>query len=164
MAKQFLRRRCGRPSPALVVSLLALFVALGGTGVAAVQTLRPNSVGTIHLKNGAVTSLKVKDGSLSLRDLAPSARPAGTSGLSDLEIVYKDSAQDSDNFKAAVAECPAGKTLLGGGGGLSGSVSSLALTASQPSDPGTWIASGVEVNATSDTWGVRAYAICATVQ
>lgn len=45
-------------SPALVVSLLALFVALGGTGYAAFS-LPTNSVGTKQLKNGAVTSKKV---------------------------------------------------------------------------------------------------------
>lgn len=53
--KEALSRRL---SPALVVSLLALFVALGGTGYAAFS-LPTNSVGTPQLKNGAVTSKKV---------------------------------------------------------------------------------------------------------
>ena len=53
--KEALSRRL---SPALVVSLLALFVALGGTGYAAFS-LPTNSVGTKQLKNGAVTSKKV---------------------------------------------------------------------------------------------------------
>ena len=35
-----------RPSPAMVVACIALFVALGGTSVAAVTALAPNSVGT----------------------------------------------------------------------------------------------------------------------
>jgi hypothetical protein len=43
----------GRPSPSMVVALLALIVALGGTGYAAV-TLPQNSVGTKQLKRGAV--------------------------------------------------------------------------------------------------------------
>lgn len=47
-----------RPSPALVISLIALFVALGGTSYAAIK-LPANSVGTKQLKNGAVTSAKL---------------------------------------------------------------------------------------------------------
>lgn len=57
-----------RPSPALVISILALFVALGGTSYAVTQ-LPKNSVGTPQLKKNAVTGAKVKDGSLSGTDL-----------------------------------------------------------------------------------------------
>ena len=49
-----------RPSPAFVISLLALFVALGGTSYAAVG-LAKNSVGTKQLKKNAVTSPKIKN-------------------------------------------------------------------------------------------------------
>ncbi len=48
-----------RPSPALVISLVALFVALGGTSYAAINALPKNSVGTKQLKNGAVTAAKL---------------------------------------------------------------------------------------------------------
>lgn len=48
-----------RPSPALVISLIALFVALGGTSYAAINALPKNSVGTKQLKNGAVTGAKL---------------------------------------------------------------------------------------------------------
>jgi hypothetical protein len=47
-----------RPSPALVVAVLALLIAMSGTAYAAV-TLAPNSVGTAQLKNGAVTLTKI---------------------------------------------------------------------------------------------------------
>jgi len=46
------------PSPALVVSTIALIVALGGTSYAAFS-LPKNSVGTKQLKNGAVTKAKL---------------------------------------------------------------------------------------------------------
>src|SRR3954462_13377547 len=49
------------PSPALVISLIALFVALGGTSYAAI-TLPANSVGTKQLKDGAVTPAKLRFG------------------------------------------------------------------------------------------------------
>lgn len=52
-----------RPSPALVIACIALFVALGGTGYAVVKLPR-NSVGTKQLKKNAVTSPKVKDNAI----------------------------------------------------------------------------------------------------
>ena len=66
-----------------VISLLALFVALGGTGYAAI-TLPRNSVGSAQirrhavgqsdLKTGAVTSRALHDRSIRLTDLSRSAR------------------------------------------------------------------------------------------
>jgi hypothetical protein len=52
-----------RPSPALVVSFVALIVALGGTSYAAFS-LPKNSVGTKQLKNGAVTTNKIRNGTV----------------------------------------------------------------------------------------------------
>ena len=49
-----------RPSPSLCLSLLALFVALGGTSYAAFS-LPKNSVGTRQLRNNAVTTAKIKN-------------------------------------------------------------------------------------------------------
>ena len=56
-----------------VVGYLALAVALGGTSYAAVR-LEDGSVGTRHLKKGAVTSEKLRDGDVRLRDIARKAR------------------------------------------------------------------------------------------
>ncbi len=52
-----------KPSPALVVSIIALLVALGGTAYAGV-TIANNSVGTPQLRNGAVTTAKIKNGAV----------------------------------------------------------------------------------------------------
>ena len=49
-----------RPTPSLVISLIALFVALGGTSYAAITALPRDSVGTKQLKNNAVTPAKIK--------------------------------------------------------------------------------------------------------
>src|SRR5919108_834137 len=67
-----------------VIAVLALFIALGGSSYAALQIPR-NSVGTKHLKRNAVTSPKVKPGSLLLSDFGASQRsqlrgPAGPQG------------------------------------------------------------------------------------
>jgi hypothetical protein len=59
-----------RPSAATSLALLALFVALGGTGYAAV-TLPRGSVGALQIRDGAVVSSKVHDGTLLARDFAP---------------------------------------------------------------------------------------------
>jgi hypothetical protein len=48
-----------RPSPALVISLISLMVALGGVGYAAVK-LPKNSVGTKQVKKNAITTAKIK--------------------------------------------------------------------------------------------------------
>jgi hypothetical protein len=62
-----------------VVACLALFVALGGASYAATQ-LPQNSVGTKQLKKSAVTSIKVKNGSLRAADFEPGQIPAGSRG------------------------------------------------------------------------------------
>jgi hypothetical protein len=74
--KTLLRRR---PSPAMVIACLALAVALGGTGYAAI-IIPKNSVGTVQLKNNAVVSSKVKDGSLKAVDFASAELPVGPAG------------------------------------------------------------------------------------
>ena len=62
-----------RPSAALVVASIALFLALGGTSYAVTQLPR-NSVGTAQLKKDAVTSTKIKDGAIATADLSQAAR------------------------------------------------------------------------------------------
>lgn len=67
------------PRASTVIALVALAVALGGTGYAA--TLLPaGSVGTAQLANGAVVSAKVKNGSLRAADFARGQLPAGAQG------------------------------------------------------------------------------------
>jgi hypothetical protein len=71
--------RAGRPSPATVIALLALFCSLGGTGYAAVQ-LGKGAVKSRNLASGSVTSAKVKDRSLLARDFKPGQLRAGPAG------------------------------------------------------------------------------------
>jgi hypothetical protein len=78
-----------RPSFPTVISLIALFVALGGTSYAVIK-LPAKSVGNRELKTNAVTSAKIRPRAVSRSDLAPSARtgtrgprgPAGPTGNS----------------------------------------------------------------------------------
>ena len=52
--------KVGRPSPALIISLIALFVALGGSAYA----LKKNSVRSKNIANGAVTGIDIRDGAV----------------------------------------------------------------------------------------------------
>jgi hypothetical protein len=63
------------------VAFLALFVALGTGGAYAATHLARNSVGTAQLKNNAVVSSKVKNGSLRAVDFARGQLPAGLRGV-----------------------------------------------------------------------------------
>jgi len=61
MSLQSLVRR--RPSAAMIVAVLALFLTLGGVGWAASQ-LPSNSVGTAQLQNASVTNWKILNGAV----------------------------------------------------------------------------------------------------
>ena len=78
-----------RPTPAMVVAVVALVASLGGTSYAA-ATLAKNSVGTSQLRTSAVkssdlaanavSSSKVKNGSLLAADFKAGQLPAGPAG------------------------------------------------------------------------------------
>ena len=67
------------PRYADVAATLALVIALGGTSYAAIK-LPVNSVGSVQLKSGAVTSGKVKDRSLLAKDFKSGQLPRGAAG------------------------------------------------------------------------------------
>jgi hypothetical protein len=79
-----------RPSPAMVVACVGLLVALGGTSVAAVNALAPNSVGPVQLRTGAVTKPKLRNNavtgpkvqnhSLTAVDFVAQSLPKGPAG------------------------------------------------------------------------------------
>ena len=54
-----------RPSPAIVISSVALFMSLGGVGYAAIS-IPNNSVGTSALKNNAVSYKKIQPGAVGI--------------------------------------------------------------------------------------------------
>jgi hypothetical protein len=54
-----------RPSPAIVISSVALFLSLGGVGYAATQ-LPSNSVGSSQIRNEAVTYKKIRPGAVGI--------------------------------------------------------------------------------------------------
>jgi hypothetical protein len=104
-----------RPSPAMIVALIALIAALTGTAFAAIGK---NSVGTRQLKskavtngkiaNNAVTGNKVADGSLSGSDINMAVLGTVPSAT------HADSAGNADTVGGHSASCPAATTLIRG--------------------------------------------------
>ena len=127
------------PSPAMIVACVALVVALGGVSYAA-TVLPKNSVGTSQVQKKAITAsklhknavngLKVKDGSLMAADFKAGQLPAGprgpkgdagTPGVSGYQVVNGAIVSvPAGQFGVAFADCPAGKKVVGGGGGSEG--------------------------------------------
>ena len=84
-----MRLRKPRPRYADVTATLALFLALGGAGYAAVQlprgsvdsrAIRDGAVERADLARNAVDSARVRDGSLTAADLAAGSLPRGEQG------------------------------------------------------------------------------------
>lgn len=168
------RRRLRLPSPSMMVALIALFVALGGTSYA-VTKLPNNSVGTAQLKNNAVTAAKVKNGSLLAADFKAGQLPAGQQGppgpagpagpagaqgekgVVGSTIVYRDDVDVADGqYKEEFVRCENGKTALSGGANISnGTHGDARLNVSRPTDnDGNVLANG----STSFTrWKAGAY-------
>ena len=162
-----------RLSPATVIAMIALMVALAGTGYAATSLPR-NSVGNAQLQANAVTTSKVKNGSLLKVDFAPGELPAGpagpqgpagTPGISGLQRVDVTTSSNSVSPKTLLVNCPASKKAIGGGARVLGSgATKVSIGASFPDSSGTqWDASASEVDATVLSWQLQGYVLCATV-
>jgi hypothetical protein len=137
-----MRRLKNHVTSAHVIALLALFVAMGGTGYAALK-LPKNSVGSKQIKKNAISGSKVKDGSLKNGDFAAGQLPAGAAGAPGAQGLpgakgdtgLKGDKGDTGTFGSVTtaffqapadlpdnnnmsygAFCPAGKIAIGGGG------------------------------------------------
>ena len=110
--------RFSRPSPALVVAIIALLMAMAGTGYAAFK-LPKNSVGTKQLKKNSVTGAKVKKGTLTGKNInlaklgtVPSAATATTAGtanaLSPPEAVHLVGSAGQPPFLSGAQNFPEG--------------------------------------------------------
>jgi Phage Tail Collar Domain len=95
-----------RPSPAMLVALLALFVSLGGSAYAALKLPR-NSVGSAQLKNGAVSTAKLRNGSVT-------ANKVKAHSLTDAKL-----ATPSVTISAGTGLTGGGSIALGRSGALS---------------------------------------------
>jgi hypothetical protein len=129
-------------SPALWIALLALFVALGGTGYAALKVAN-NTIGTKQLKRGAVknpdlaansvTGPKVRPRSLERSDFRVNSLPQGPQGAQG--PVGPPGASGSPAFGAILGRgvnVPAGTSFLAPSGQLDASATENGVTAFTP--------------------------------
>jgi len=136
------------PSPAMGVALVALFVALGGTGYAATK-LPSNSVGNSQLRKNAVTSSKIRPRTIRLSDISTSTRGSlrGAAGPQGPTGPQGPAGPGTTIFHAAVNSGGApvrGNAVAATGGGGAGTytvefsrdVSSCEATATLASVPG----------------------------
>ncbi|WP_235734637.1 collagen-like protein [Nocardioides alcanivorans] len=139
-------RRSRRITPSLIISLLALFVALSSSATAAVITgknIKKNAVASKHIKKNAVKAKHLAPGIKKKLNTAGPAGPkgeagaqgpqgdagaqgpqgaagapgsAGAPGVSGYEIVRTMVAVSPESNGKALAVCPGSKRVLGGGG------------------------------------------------
>ncbi len=78
--------RIGRPSPAMIVALLALVMASVGTGIAAFQLPR-NSVGAKHIRKNAVRTKQIAKNAVTGAKVKPRALTGADINLGKLGVV-----------------------------------------------------------------------------
>jgi hypothetical protein len=111
------RKRAMMPSPAMVVAIVALVVALGGTAYAAGQ-LAKNSVGSKELKAKSVTTGKIANGAVNGAHVAPSSITGQDINLNALGTVPSAAnatqTGNANTITGHQAACPGGTTLIRG--------------------------------------------------
>lgn len=173
--------RSFRPSPALLISCVALFLALTGSALAvgiaknsvrsaqivdgtvrtvdlrdnAVDSMKiaPDAVGNEEIAENAVTSSEVADQSLAAADLGPDSVSASELGPVTVRTNAVKIAKGANG--SVSADCAAGEQVLGGGGqpGHFGTE----MTSSRPSGNG-WLYQAVNNTGGEET--ITAYAVC----
>jgi hypothetical protein len=168
------RRRPGHPSPAMVVAMIALSVALGGTAVAAIGGGAPNtaerkhkkkkrnkkrklrlgknSVGTRQLKGKAVTTGKLANNAVNGKKVAAKSLTGQDINLNALgtvpEASHAGSAGNADTPGGHSASCPSGTTLLRGycfDSSPNGELPTLQDAADACADKGGWLPSVMQL-------------------
>ena len=117
MQDEVSRKRSKRPSPEMIVAIIALVAALGGTAYAA--GLAPkNSVGAKQLKGKAVTTGKIANGSVNGSHVADKSLTGEDINLNALGTVpsASNAAQtgNAGTITGHQAACPPGTTLIRG--------------------------------------------------
>lgn len=131
-----MKKRLGLPGPAFVISLVALFVALGGTGYAALRLPR-NSVGTIQIRNGAVIAPKIRNGTIVGAKLRNGTVTAGKINVKGLSVPNATHATEAVTAMTAATA----STATTATSATSASTATTAGTATTALSPGT-LASG----------------------
>jgi len=169
-----MKRRLRAPSPALVISLIALFVALGGTSYAAIhlpknsvgaKQLKKNSVTGTKIKNGAVTKAKINTSGLTVPNATNATNAAVAASLPGAKYVVSASVSNpATSQNTGTVTCPAGTFVVRGGAFGSSGGQQQAINTSIPIEsggspaPNAWRVDMNNASASAFTFNV--YAIC----
>ena len=172
-----------RPSPAMVVAFIALFVAIGGSSYA-VTRLPSGSVGSKQLKKNAVTGAKVKNRSLTVADIKVASLAGVASAVSAASATHANAAAGLDKISyvnapagvpaapppdpagnqgtvvaGASATCPPGMFAIGGGVGVDDNTNTSVVD-SFPQPGGHAWSARVDNNDPSAAHGFTVVAVC----
>jgi hypothetical protein len=142
-------RNVRRPSPAMAVALIALFVALGGSSYAALKVtgknVKNNSLTSADIRNNSLKSRDVKNRSLRSADFAAGQLPQGPKGDTGPQGPKGDPgattavmrtgtafAVAANDFSSGTASCQPGERATGGGLYNESNVYVLRITSSYP--------------------------------
>lgn len=155
-----MKLRRARPSPALVVGVIALVAALAGTAVAEQATISAKPVTKKKAKKIAKKEIK---------KAAPGLSVGSALALDELEYIRSGRVTVPDGQSArATANCPDGKVATGGGGAFAGAAG-VNIQRSFPSNGNSFEAGYTAWefqvrNASGTAHNIRAYVICANVE
>ena len=164
----------GLRHPATIVAAVALFVALGGSSLAAARFIngkhiKPHSIPTNRLTKKAIKALhgakgpQGAQGVQGVQGVQGIQGIQGTPGTSGYTVVTNTNSSASANQIGASVPCPSGTKALGGGGAVLSGTSAFGpfLTDSHPGNGGWLVSYQLDVSGTSSL-SVQVYAICAT--
>jgi hypothetical protein len=141
-----------RPSPAMIVALIALFAALSGTAFAA---LGKNSVGTRQLKAKAVTAGKIANNAVTSAKVAKNSLTGADINVGALGTIpsagHAASAGNADTVSGHGASCPGGTVLIRGvcfDAGPNGEAPTLKAAADACASKGGYLPSPMELYST----------------
>lgn len=160
--------RSRRPSSAMVVALLALFVALGGTAVAAgvvplaKRALYANNAGKLQGKTAAqvaaLPSPAIALDGKSAAEIAAMPSPAvSAAGL--VTVASRPFTIGKDAEGDYPVSCPAGTSVLSAGQTWVSADAAVIVTDSRPTSATTWALYMINLSETSPAAGML-YAVC----
>ncbi len=163
------RIHLSRPSPAMIVAIVALIVAMGGSAYAA------HKIGSHQLRKNAVTTKKIKDDAVTGSKIANGAITGGKLASGAVGVVMRQGPPVTyapDAAHPVEANCQPGERATGGGVYNEAQVGTLVVTSSYPlpnpiSPPSTgdgktptgwrvWLKN----NTVGSTYTINGYVVC----
>jgi hypothetical protein len=157
MQQDVSRKRLQMPSPAMVVGIIALIVALTGTAFAGGFKLGKNSVGTKQLKSKAVTGSKIANNAVNGTKVANGSVTGADINLNALGTVpsagTSASAGNANTVAGHPASCPGGTILIRGvcfDSSANGVVTDVQTAANSCASKGGYLPDPLELVSTKD--------------